>query len=201
MGSAAVPEPLHRGRPRSEEADRAILGAAAALLAERGLAKMSIEEVAARAGVAKTTVYRRWSSKGTLALDAFVTRFLALQALPNTGSLRGDLLRALRTWRRAVADPATARSLTGLIAEVQNDPQLAQAWRVRVMQPVRDQWRQMFERALARGEIPAGADLEVAMDVLFGPAYHRLLHGHLPITDGFVRSVVDYALAGLAASS
>src|SRR6185437_11155783 len=78
-----------RGRPRSAEADRAILTATADLLAERGLAAMSIEEVAARAGVGKTTIYRRWPSKGLLALDAFVISFRAEQPLPDTGSLRG----------------------------------------------------------------------------------------------------------------
>ncbi|HET9071846.1 MAG TPA: TetR/AcrR family transcriptional regulator [Acidimicrobiales bacterium] len=188
-----------RGRPRSEKADRAILDAAAALLAQRGVADMSIEEVAARSGVAKTTIYRRWSSKGSLALDAFVDRFLRLQPLPDTGSLRSDLLRALRAWRRAVLEPETARSLTGLIAAAQDDPDLAAAWRQRVVEPIRGQWRTMFERAAERGEIPGDADVEVAIDVLFGPAYHRLLNGHLPITEGFVRAVVDYVVAGLGA--
>ncbi|SRR5579875_146903 len=196
MGTMGLPG-AHRGRPRSEGADRAILEAAAALLAERGLARMSIEEVAARAGVAKTTVYRRWTSKGAVALDAFVTRYLALQPLPDTGNLRGDLLKALRNWRRAVSDPLIARSLTGLIAEVQGDPVLALAWKVRVVQPIRDQWRRMFERALDRGEIDPGTDVEVAMDLVFGPGYHRLVHRHLPVTDGFTRSVVDAVLVGI----
>src|SRR5271168_3505369 len=89
-----------RGRPRSQVADRAILTAAAELLADRGLAAMSIEEVAARAGVGKTTIYRRWPSKGLLALDAFVTSFREEQPLPDTGTLRGDLLAALHAWVR-----------------------------------------------------------------------------------------------------
>src|SRR5690348_11593173 len=92
-----------RGRPRSQEADRAILTATVELLAERGLAAMSIEEVAARAGVGKTTIYRRWPSKGLLALDAFVVSFRAEQPLPGTGSLRGDLLAALHAWVREVS--------------------------------------------------------------------------------------------------
>src|SRR6185437_13353096 len=76
-----------RGRPRSQEADLAILTATVGLLAERGLAAMSIEEVAARAGVGKTTIYRRWPSKGLLALDAFVDSFREEQPLPDTGTL------------------------------------------------------------------------------------------------------------------
>src|ERR1700752_2097437 len=79
-----------RGRPRSEQADRAILQAAAEVLAERGLAGMSIEEVASRAGVGKTTIYRRWTSRGTLALDAFLAEFQGQQPLPDNGSLHDD---------------------------------------------------------------------------------------------------------------
>ena len=78
------------------------MAAALELLAERGLAGMSIEEVAARAGVGKATIYRRWSSKGALALDAFLAEFKQQQPLPDTGSLRGDLAAELRAWVRAV---------------------------------------------------------------------------------------------------
>src|SRR6185437_9456863 len=83
-GAAGGAGAAARGRPRSQEADRAILTATVELLAERGLAAMSIEEVAARAGVGKTTIYRRWPSKGLLALDAFVDSFREEQPLPNT---------------------------------------------------------------------------------------------------------------------
>src|SRR5580692_7338332 len=110
-----------RGRPRSPEADRAILTATLDLLASRGLAAMSIEEIAARAGVGKATIYRRWSSKGLLALDAFVTAFAEQQPLPDTGTLRGDLIAALTAWVRAVTQTSMGSLLTGLIAEAQHD--------------------------------------------------------------------------------
>src|ERR1700689_5196433 len=113
-----------RGRPRSPEADRAILTAAVELLADRGLAAMSIEEVAARAGVGKATIYRRWPSKGLLALDAFVASFLAAQPPPDTGTLRGDLIAALHAWVRAVTQTPMGPMLTSLIAEAQHDPEL-----------------------------------------------------------------------------
>ena len=105
LGDAGIPagagrSGAPRGRPRSEQADRAIMAAALELLAERGLAGMSIEEVAARAGVGKATIYRRWSSKGALALDAFLAEFEQQQPLPDTGSLRGDLAAELRAWVR-----------------------------------------------------------------------------------------------------
>ena len=187
-----------RGRPRSQEADRAILAATADLLAERGLAAMSIEEVAARAGVGKTTIYRRWPSKGLLALDAFVASFRAEQPLPDTGSLRGDLLSALHAWVRAVTQTAMGPMLTGLIAEAQHDPELRGAWRARVLEPLRTQHRIMLDRAIARGEIPASVDRDVVLDLFFGAAEHRLLLGHLPMTGEFIAEVVDVILTGIA---
>jgi AcrR family transcriptional regulator len=186
-----------RGRPRSQEADRAILTATVDLLAERGLAAMSIEEVAARAGVGKTTIYRRWPSKGLLALDAFVDSFREEQPLPDTGTLRGDLLSALHAWVRAVTQTAMGPMLTGLIAEAQHDPELRGAWRDRVLEPLREQHRVMLDRAIARGEIAASVDRDVVLDLFFGAAEHRLLLGHLPMTGEFIADVVDVILAGV----
>jgi len=167
------------------------------LLASRGLAAMSIEEVAARAGVGKSTIYRRWPSKGLLALDAFVESFREQQPLPDTGTLRGDLIAALTAWVRAVTQTSMGPMLTSLIAEAQHDPSLHAAWRERVLEPLRTQHRIMLDRAIARGEIPATVDQEVVLDLFFGAAQHRLLLGHLPLTDDFVREVVDVILDGI----
>lgn len=192
----SIPERARRGRPRSDTARRAILEAASALLEERGLRGMSIGEVAVRAGVGKGTIYRWWETKGTLALDAFLADFLRLQPQPDTGSLRGDLLRSLRSWVRAVTTTPAGPTLGELIGEAQRDPKLARAWTAQVVEPLRSYHRVMFERAIARGEISATRDIEVAMDVLYGAAYHRLLHGHRPLDDRFVREVVEYVIAG-----
>jgi AcrR family transcriptional regulator len=200
MADTHIPAGLaspRRGRPRSEQADRAILAAAAQILAERGLSGMSIEEVAARAGVGKTTIYRRWTSRGTLALDAFLAEFQGQQPLPDTGTLRGDLLAALRAWIRAVTRTSAGPILAGLIAEAQRDPELAVAWRDRVVERLRSQHKIMLDRAVERGEISVGTDYEVVLDLLFGAAYHRLLHGHQPLTDRFARQVVDLVVAGI----
>src|SRR3954469_22093172 len=186
-----------RGRPRSVKADRAILTATLELLAERGLDATSIEEVAARAGVGKTTIYRRWTSKGLLALDAFVISFREEQPLPDTGTLRGDLLSALHAWVRAVTQTAMGPMLTGLIAEAQHDPELRGAWRDRVLEPLRTQHRVMLDRAIARGEIPASVDRGGVLALFFGAAEPRLLLGHLPMTGEFIARVVDVILAGI----
>jgi len=187
-----------RGRPRSQEADRAILTATLDLLASRGLAAMSIEEIAARAGVGKATIYRRWSSKGLLALDAFVAAFAEQQPLPDTGTLRGDLIAALTAWVRAVTRTSMGPMLAGLVAEAQHDEELRAGWRDRVLEPLRSQHRIMLDRAIARGEIAASVDRDVILDLFFGAAEHRLLLGHLPITGEFIAEVVDTILSGVA---
>jgi AcrR family transcriptional regulator len=191
-----------RGRPRNDELDPVVVHAAAQILAERGFDAMTIEEVATRAGVAKTTIYRRWSTKGALALDAFLGDFLSQQPLVDTGTLEGDLRDGLTFWARAVVDTPTGRTLVRLVAEAQLDEELAGAWSERVMVPLRDQHRRMVERAIYRGEIPEGSDVEAVMDMTYGPAYHRLLQGHLEITPQFValvaRTVAEGAKAGAA---
>jgi AcrR family transcriptional regulator len=186
-----------RGRPRSQEADQAIMAAAIELLAERGLAGTSIEEVAARAGVAKTTIYRRWPSRGALALDAFLAEFQGQQPSPDTGTLRGDLLGALRAWIRSVTRTSAGPVVAGLIAEAQQDPELAAAWRERVVERLRDQHKVLLNRAVERGELAASTDQDVVLDLLFGAAYHRLLHGHRPLSDKFARQVVDMIIDGI----
>ncbi len=192
-----IPSTAPRGRPRSVQAEAAILQATAEILEERGFAALTMEEVATRAGASKATVYRWWSSKGTLAFDAFVARFLEGQPLPDTGSLHSDLLAALRGWIRAVKGTATGRILAGLIAEVQRDPGLADEWRRRFVDVVRSQHRVMLERAIERGEMAADCDIEIVLDLLYGSAYHRLLQSHLPLTERFARGVVDIIVAGL----
>ena len=119
------------------------------------------------------------------------------QPLPDTGTLRGDLLSALHAWVRAVTQTPMGPMLTGLIAEAQHDPELRGAWRDRVLEPLREQHRVMLDRAIARGEIAASVDRDVVLDLFFGAAEHRLLLGHLPMTGEFIAEVVDVILAGL----
>jgi AcrR family transcriptional regulator len=185
-----------RGRPRSDQVEQAILHAASDLLAERGLDAMTIEDVATRAGVGKSSIYRRWPTKGTLALDAFLIDFLTQQPLVDNGTLEVDLREALTHWSAAVVGTPTGRALVGLIAAAQFDKELSEGWIERVMTPVREQHRTMVERAIERGEIPAGADVDVIMDLLYGAAYHRLLQGHLAITPEFIELVARMVAVG-----
>jgi AcrR family transcriptional regulator len=198
MSDVDIPETLRgRGRPRSEESERAILDATRSLLKEAGFAALTIDEVARRASVGKSTIYRRWPTKGTLVFEAFRLEMLAQQPRVNTGSLRGDLLATLRSWIRAVKGTDTGRTLVGLISEVHGDPELASVWVERFVTPVRAQHRLLFERAIGRGEIAPSVNIDVALDLMFGPAYLRLMQAHLALDDRFARSVVDTIIDGL----
>jgi Bacterial regulatory proteins, tetR family. len=170
------------------------------LLLERGLRTMSMEEVAERAGVSKATIYRWWDSKDLLALDALSAEWAPKRdADRDTGSLRGDLLAQLRPWLRQVTVKPYGRVIAGLVAEAQTDAVFAELYRDHFVQPRRDATRPLLLRAIDRGEIATDTDLDVALDLLYGPIYHRLLHGHAPLTDRFIQQVIDAVIA--AASS
>ena len=199
MNAEVTVEAPRRGRPRSEKARQAILAAAAELLLARGLSAVSMDTVAQQAGVSKATIYRWWPTKETLALDALYTEWAGARPSPrDTGSLRGDLLSLLRPWARLASSRPYGRVIAALITEAQTDPVFAAEYRERFVEPRRDQARAIFHRAIERGEIPADTKIEVALDILYGPFYHRLLHGHAPLNDRFVRDVIDTALGGIA---
>ena len=198
MTADTVADAPRRGRPRSEKARLAVLGAAAELLLERGLPAVSMDAVAERAGVSKATIYRWWRTKETLALDALYNEWAAAQPpTRSTGSLRGDLMALLRPWVRLASSRPYGRVIAALVTEAQRDPEFAAIYRSRFVEPRREQARAVFRHAIERGEIPADTKVEVALDLLYGPLYHRLLHGHAPLNDCFVRDVVDTALDGI----
>ena len=200
MTETVLPTPPPRGRPRSERAHQAILNAANELLEERGFVDLTIDEIAQRAGVSKATIYRRWPTKGTLVFEAFSADFLNRQPRPDTGSFRGDLLASLRAWIRVNKGTVKGRTLVGLIAEVQRDPELADIWRQRFMGPVREQHRTIVEQAIERCEVSPDTDPDVVLDLIYGAAYHRLLQSHLPLSDRFAQDVVDTVVAGMRTS-
>jgi AcrR family transcriptional regulator len=188
-----------RGRPRSERTRQAILGAASELLAEHGLSSISMDAVAERAGASKATIYRWWSSKELLALDALFSEWeTGRPDTPDTGSLAGDLLALIGPWVQRLAERPYGRVIAAFLTRAHSDPEFAEAYRARFVQPRRDQARLIFVRALERNEIPADSDIEAALDVLYGPCYHRVMQGHAPLTDRFARTVVAYVVAGVS---
>jgi AcrR family transcriptional regulator len=198
MTASTVASP-RRGRPRSEQARVAILDATSELLLEHGLAGSSMDAVAERAGVSKATIYRSWPTKETLALDALYRSWAEAEPRqPDTGSLRGDLMAMLLPWVRRLRARPYGRVIAALVTEAQTDPVFAEQYLARFVEPRRRQGRAAFLRAEARGEISRDTNVEVALDLVYGPLYHRLLHQHAPLTDRFVTEVVDTVLKGLA---
>jgi AcrR family transcriptional regulator len=188
------------GRPRSEKAHRAILQAAADLLLDQGLARVSMDAVAEHAGVSKATIYRWWPSKERLALEALLEWAATGSAPRDTGSLRGDVLALVRPWVREIRRRPFGRVIAALVTQAQSDPEFAQVYRTHFVAQRRAPMRAAFERAIARGEVSEDLDIEVALDIVYGPLYHRLLHGHAPLSDRFAVDVIDMALAGILQS-
>jgi AcrR family transcriptional regulator len=186
------------GRPRSEKAQQAILTAVMELLLDHGLHAMSMDEVARRAGVSKATIYRWWPSKERLALDALAEEWASAPPAGETGSLRGDLLTRLLPWLGQLNRKPYARVVAGLVAEAQTNREFAELYRSHFVAARRDATRELLLRARDRGEIAVDTDLDVTLDLLYGPIYHRLLHGHAPLTEQFVQQVIDYVIAAIS---
>jgi AcrR family transcriptional regulator len=196
-GSRAHAAP-RRGRPRSETSRKAILAAARELLLEHGLNSVSMDALAERAGVSKATIYRWWSSKELVALDALFSQWDPGSTEPqDTGSLAGDLLALVGPWARQLARKPYGRIIAALISSAQTDPLFAEEYRARFVRPRREPARIILARAVERGEIPADLDMEAIVDLVYGPFYMRILHGHAPVNDRFARTVVDYVVAAV----
>jgi len=189
-----------RGRPRSEASRGAIIAATNELLRTVGLDRMSIEAVAEASGVGKTTIYRWWSSKGTLALDAYLEDMRAKVVVPDTGDGTEDLRRHARAVITFYAGNE-GRIFAQFMAEAQSDPKLAQAFRELFLSQRRAAVRTIWARGVARGEFRDDVDVDVAMDMIFAPIVYRLLAGHAPLSKSLAENLVDAALGGLAADA
>jgi AcrR family transcriptional regulator len=188
------------GRPRDPGADRAILQATIELLAEEGYQGASIEAVAARAGVGKTTIYRRWPSKEPLVVDAIKRLKGRVEPLPprEDESTRDALIRSLGSFTKTIGSE-TGRMMAGLVAEMSRNPDLARAVRAGILEQRRELVRSILRRGIERGEIRPDADIEVVTDMLGGAIVTRVLLTGGPVSARLVRTTVDVALGGIAA--
>lgn len=190
--------PEGRGRPRSSRVDQAVLRTARELLTEAGYAGFSVERLAARAGVGKAAVYRRWSSRAEIVFAAVVSDLHA-GSPEDTGSLRGDLEQQLTAFAGAVSEPVARRAFPGLIADLNDDHSLAARFAATVMEPAQARLAAVLDRAVARGELRARPDVPIVHSLLVGPLMAHLL---LPLgtePDGFASRVVASVVAGLEA--
>lgn len=183
------------GRPRSERARRAILDAAYDQLAMHGFAAMSIEGIAAAAGVSKQTIYRWWPSKAEVVLEAMLERAEVLIPPVDTGTLEGDV-RAFLEATFAAGNPTMTRMLTGLMAQAQLDPEFGAKFDARFLAARRDTLHALLERGVARGELAAGTDLDVRVDAAYGLLWYRLLAGHRPLDQDTAGALTALLLGG-----
>lgn len=181
------------GRPRSPEADRAILDATLEVLAFVGFGRLTVEGVATHAGVGKATIYRRWPSKMALVLAALEELAAGPSPEIDTGSTRGDLVALLHHVIEALTTTIAGRILPGLVAEVSHSPEL-----IDVLHNFWFSRRELLVRVLLQGaaceELPAGADCELLADLLYGPVHYRYLISAAPLDHGFVEQLVETVL-------
>ena len=184
-----------RGRPRSALADRAILDATIELLADRGYGGLTVEAVAARAGVGKSTIYRRWPSKATLAAAAVNALARERIPAPDTGDLRDDLVRLI-TEPIGRHGEVLGRIFPDLIAEMHRNPELSGTM-LEALGARRSVIHNVLRRAQDRNELPANADLGRIIDLLSGALYYRLLVSREPVEPDLPAWIVDSILNGV----
>jgi AcrR family transcriptional regulator len=190
--SSSSGEPGDRsGHRRSERARQAILNAADDLLVEVGYAGVTIEGIAARAGVGKQTIYRWWSSKADVLMDNFSADARSELALPDLGSVRSDLLAYLRQLAVFLTEAPAGAVLKALVGQAQHDRSMAAAFRGSQLAEHRERERTLLVRGIARGELPADLDVDTALAELLGPVYYRVLVTGEPVDPAFTDSLVN----------
>ena len=191
--SAAAPQARHHGNRhgRSEDARRAILQAADDLLVAKGFGGVTIEGIAAAAGVGKQTVYRWWTSKTDVLLEAFVEDAAEELTPPDLGDLERDLRTHLRHLAYFLTKSDAGAVFKALIGHAQHDPTFAATLRAHYLDEQRRRDQLPLERAIARGELSADLDTTSSVDQLVGPIYHRVLVTGDSVNNAFVDGIVD----------
>jgi AcrR family transcriptional regulator len=188
---------VHRGNrhQRSEEARQAVLEAADDLLVERGFAGLTIEGIAARAGVAKQTIYRWWPSKTEILLDAFIDDAAEYLTPPDTGDLRRDLRKHLSRLAEFLTRTDAGAVFRALAGQAQHDATVATRLRTDHLDQQRRRDRRPLERAVERGDLSAGTDIDRAVEQLVSPIYYRVLVTGEPVSRQFTDRLVEQYLS------
>jgi AcrR family transcriptional regulator len=185
------------GRPREHRADTAILRATLELIAAHGVSDLRMDDVAQRARVGKATIYRRYASKDEL-VTAAVAALVREIGTPDTGSTRGDLLALMEAAVEVYSGSVEAGVMPALVDAMSRDAQLARFVREGFLAERRAALRVVLERGTARGDLRSDLDLELALDVLGGPLFYRLLVTGGPIDQALANGVVELILRGFA---
>jgi AcrR family transcriptional regulator len=183
---------------RRARTDKAILDATRELLAERGVRELTVEAVAARSGVAKTTIYRRWRGKDELALAVLIDMVEQVVATPDLGDTRQELITFVDAAVKILGSTLMGRVMQGLVSELAADPELARAFRERVVAMRLAEVKRVIDRGIERGDLRPDVDSELAHELLFGPVYYRLLLSGAPLDKGLAGRIVDAVFPVLA---
>ena len=185
------------GRPREARADHAIITATLQLMAERAVRDLRMDDVADRAGVGKATIYRRYRSKDELVSDAIATLVSEI-TIPDTGSTRTDLLALMRQAVELYSGSLAARLMPAVLEETRRNPRLASTVRDEFLAGRRAALSLVLDRGVRRGDLRQGLDLDLALDVLGGAIFYRLLVTGGPIDERLAAGVVELILRGFA---
>ena len=176
----------------------AILDATRELLAEGGVHGLTVEGVAARAGVAKTTIYRRWRSKDELAFAVLIDMVEQFVATPDLDDTRDELVAFVAAAVRILGTTLMGRVMQGLVSDLATDSELGEAFRTRVVTMRVAEVRRLVERGIERGDLRGDTDVELVHELLFGPVYYRLLLSGAPLDPGLAERIVDGVVPAIA---
>jgi AcrR family transcriptional regulator len=176
---------------------KAVLEVATEILETQGYAALTVDAIAAGAGVSKATIYRWWADKADVAMDAVLAAIEPEIVAPDTGSLRQDLEQQLLSVVDLLTTTSHGPAIAGLIAEIQSSPRVGEAFRERFLTARREAAFVVLRRGRERGELAPSIDLDVAVDALYGPIYYRLLLGHQPLDHHFARALLSQLCDGL----
>jgi AcrR family transcriptional regulator len=186
-----------RGRPRSATARIRVLEAARVLVETLGPGAVTIEAVAARSGVSKPTIYRTWPNAHAVVMAALMESPPAPSAVRRSGSALAALRRQLRDIARTLAS-RTGRNVTMMLASADAETELSKAFRHHFILARREEGRQLLASAAAKGELRQDVDVDVTLDLLYGPIFFRILVGHAVADEGFCERLLDQLVGGLA---
>jgi AcrR family transcriptional regulator len=195
--ATARPAPRRPGRPLEARPREAAIQATLDLVAEHGIRGLTTNAVAERAGISKATMYRRWRSKQELLVDA-VAALVSDIGLPDTGTTHGDLLELMHNAVRVYSGSLEAGVMPSLVDAMSRDAELADAVRSSFLTQRRAALRSVLERGVQRGDLRADLDVELALDVLGGPLFYRLLVTGGPIDEQLAEGIADLIVRGFA---
>lgn len=184
------------GRPRSEKTKIDILTASYDLLIENGFGAVTVEKIAEKAGVSKATIYKWWPNKAAVVIDGFLNATTVKLPIPDTGSIINDMFIQVSNFVEFLMSKK-GNVITEIIAEGQFDQNLADIYRKAYFKPRRDISKQILERGISRGELRKDMDIELVIDLIWGPVFYRLLITGEVLDDIFVRKLINYAFEGI----